>query len=212
MPCGKKPCCVEDGEKPVAPPCVEVGELRFVISGFISGGDGMLEVIELTDGMGLSIVDSIESVQKTMKLNVTESCLLQGPEGFVFVSKPTTLLAKTFVSRSKTRNSKRMARPASPETWNCPTRNSAHTWNATSTQFQRHITRNKKVGKEIQEHLLHRVWQLAALAVPRNSGGMSFAFLVLWDLTQSVDCPCRLGKTKQLSRESRLPIRSPLEN
>ena len=65
MLCGKKPCggpgCVDDGEKPVAPPCVEVGELRFVISGFISGGDGILDVMELTDGMGLSMVDSIES-------------------------------------------------------------------------------------------------------------------------------------------------------
>ncbi len=67
-PCGKKLCagpgpgCVELGEKPVGPPggCVDVGELRFVMSGFISGGDGILDDMELTEGIGLSM-DSIES-------------------------------------------------------------------------------------------------------------------------------------------------------
>ncbi len=58
-PCGG-PCCVEEGEKPV-PPCVEVGEFRVVMSGFISGGDG-IELIELTLGIGDSIwAESIES-------------------------------------------------------------------------------------------------------------------------------------------------------
>lgn len=62
---------MEEGENPVCPPCDELGELRLVMSGFISGGEGMLEFIELTDGSELSMVpDSIESTKRKKYSNL----------------------------------------------------------------------------------------------------------------------------------------------
>jgi hypothetical protein len=52
---------VDVGENP---PCVEgVGEPSVVMSGFISGGDGMLETIDPTPGMGFSIVTLLDSIE-----------------------------------------------------------------------------------------------------------------------------------------------------
>ena len=50
--------CEDDGEK-----LVEVGELRLEISGFISGGDGMLDDMEFTLGIELSIVTELDSME-----------------------------------------------------------------------------------------------------------------------------------------------------
>lgn len=64
LPCmwGKKPPGPppdEEGEYPELPG----GELRLVMSGFISGGEGILLAMLLTLGMGLSIVTAVDSME-----------------------------------------------------------------------------------------------------------------------------------------------------